>query len=199
MDGSAGPFVFLIECAGLVSQAALRRSIRVLRPVEVIDGDKLARIAPSPTPSFAFEIEFESRAVARQSGSVRLVNGTFKQDLARARTFGFLHEVEALRRVGLARGGSLDNAIVINGDRVMNAEGLRYEDEFVRHKILDSIGDLFLAGAPILGAFTGRKSGHALNNRLLHALFADDASWCFDTSVGVEPASRIDEAQTVAA
>lgn len=198
MDGSAAPFVFLIECAGIVSQAALRRSIRVLRTVEVVDADKTARIAPASVSSFALEIEFASRAVARQSGAIRLVNGAFKTDLARARTFGFLHEVEAARKMGLTLGGSLDNAIVVNGDRVMNAEGLHYEDEFVRHKLLDAIGDLYLAGAPILGAFSGHKSGHGLNNRLLHALFADDTAWCFDTSGG-ESAVAVRELEIVAA
>ena len=186
MDGSAAPFVFLVECAGLVSQPALRRSIRVLRPIEVTAEDRWARLTPSASTTFSFEIDFQSRAIAHQEGLIRLANGNFKTEIARARTFGFAQEVEALRRHGLALGGSLENAIVVSGDRVMNAEGLRYEDEFVRHKILDSIGDLYLAGAPILGHFHGYKAGHALNNQLLRALFADDTAWCYDTSFGAE-------------
>jgi UDP-3-O-[3-hydroxymyristoyl] N-acetylglucosamine deacetylase len=191
MDGSAAPFVFLIECAGIASQAAWRRAIRILRPVEVSDGDRRARLSPSAVPGFTFDIDFASRAIARQHGTFRLVDGAFKAELARARTFGFFDEVEQLRRAGLALGGTLDNAIVIKGDRVLNAEGLRYEDEFVRHKMLDAIGDLYLAGAPILGRFEGRKSGHALNNRLLHTLFADDSAWYYDTiDGGADGASR---------
>ena len=118
-------------------------------------------------------------AVARQESYIKLGNGAFKGELARARTFGFLHEVDQLRKLGLARGGSLDNAIVINGDKVLNEGGLRFSDEFVRHKILDSIGDLYLAGAPILGHFHGCRSGHALNNQLLRAMFADKTAWCY--------------------
>ncbi|HET8727639.1 MAG TPA: UDP-3-O-acyl-N-acetylglucosamine deacetylase [Alphaproteobacteria bacterium] len=186
MDGSAAPFVFLIECAGLVSQAASRTVIRILKPVEVQDGSKLASFVPANDFSFSMEIEFASRAVSRQQGYVRLANGAFKSEVARARTFGFLNDVEHLRSLGLALGGSLDNAIVINDDRVMNEEGLRYKDEFVRHKILDSVGDLYLAGAPILGHFHGVKSGHALNNRLLHALFADESAWCYDTMDAID-------------
>ena len=129
--------------------------------------------------SFSFEIDFASAAVARQESYIKLGNGAFKGELARARTFGFLHEVDQLRKLGLARGGSLDNAIVINGDKVLNEGGLRFSDEFVRHKILDSIGDLYLAGAPILGHFHGCRSGHALNNQLLRAMFADKTAWCY--------------------
>ena len=129
--------------------------------------------------SFSFEIDFASAAVARQESYIKLGNGAFKGELARARTFGFLHEVDQMRKLGLARGGSLDNAIVINGDKVLNEGGLRFSDEFVRHKILDSIGDLYLAGAPILGHFHGCRSGHALNNQLLRAMFADKTAWCY--------------------
>jgi UDP-3-O-[3-hydroxymyristoyl] N-acetylglucosamine deacetylase len=182
MDGSAAPFVFLVECAGIAQQAAARRAIRVLRRVEVRDGGRIASLSPGTGSSFSFEIDFPSAAVARQEGYIRLSRGSFENDLARARTFGFLAEVEGLRARGLALGGSLDNAIVIDGDAVLNPDGLRFEDEFVRHKLLDSIGDLYLAGAPIVGHFHGHKSGHALNHRLLEALFADDGAWCFDTA-----------------
>jgi len=181
MDGSAGPFVFLIECAGVVEQAAPRRVIRVLKPVVVEQGRAAARLTPGAFLSLNFEIDFVNATVARQSIALGLVNGTFRKELAHARTFGFLDEVEKLWAAGLARGGSLDNAVVIAGDRVLNAEGLRYDDEFVRHKALDAVGDLYLAGGPIIGAFSGVCSGHAINNRLLRALFADPSAWCFDT------------------
>jgi UDP-3-O-[3-hydroxymyristoyl] N-acetylglucosamine deacetylase len=182
MDGSAAPFVFLIECAGIAHQAAARRAIRVLRRVEVREGGRSVSLSPGTGSSFSFEIDFPSAAVAHQEGYIRLAQGSFEADLARARTFGFLSEVESLRARGLALGGSLDNAIVVDGDSVLNPGGLRFEDEFVRHKLLDSIGDLYLAGAPIIGHFHGHRSGHALNHRLLDALFADDAAWCFDTA-----------------
>ncbi len=181
MDGSAAPFVFLIECAGLVSQAATRRAIRLLRTVEVTEGQRWASLSPGAGVSFSFEIEFAAHAVPRQEGYIRLANGAFKADLARARTFGFLNEVKHLRDHGLALGGSLDNAVVMDDGAVLNEGGLRYDDEFVRHKILDSIGDLYLAGAPILGHFHGCKSGHMLNNRLLKTLFTDETAWCYDT------------------
>jgi UDP-3-O-[3-hydroxymyristoyl] N-acetylglucosamine deacetylase len=177
MDGSAAPFVFLIECAGTVMQNATRRAIRVLKPVMV--GDHRKSIALSPADDFAvtFEIDFESALIARQELGVRLVNGAFKTDIARARTFGFDHEVAQLHAAGLARGGSLDNAIVVSGDTILNRDGLRYDDEFVRHKILDCIGDMYLAGAPILGHLHGVRSGHALNHGLLAALLEDPSAW----------------------
>lgn len=180
MDGSAAPFVFLIECAGTAEQDAPRLALRVLRPVVVEEAGKSAALLPSDVPAYGMEIDFASAAVARQRGRVELLDGVFKREIARARTFGFLHEVEAMRKAGLARGGSLENAIVVSGDTVLNEGGLRFEDEFVRHKILDGIGDLYLAGAPILGRFHGVRSGHALNNRLLRALFADDAAWTWE-------------------
>ncbi len=179
MDGSSAPFVFLIECAGIREQEKPRRLIRILKQVTVGDATRFATLSPSPVMSFSFEIDFASAAVARQESYIKLGNGAFKGELARARTFGFLHEVDQLRKLGLARGGSLDNAIVINGDKVLNEGGLRFSDEFVRHKILDSIGDLYLAGAPILGHFHGCRSGHALNNQLLRAMFADKTAWCY--------------------
>jgi UDP-3-O-[3-hydroxymyristoyl] N-acetylglucosamine deacetylase len=177
MDGSAAPFVFLIECAGLARQDEPRRLIRVLKEVSVGEGQRRAVLSPGAGSTFSFEIDFASAAIARQEGYVELAGSVFKNDVARARTFGFLHEVDHLRRIGLARGGSLDNAIVISGDRVLNEGGLRFTDEFVRHKILDSIGDLYLAGGRIAGHFHGSRSGHALNNQILHALFADAGAW----------------------
>lgn len=181
MDGSSEPFVFLIECAGVQEQDAPRRVIRVLKPVSVSDGDCVATLMPADRFTVDMEINFDSAAVERQSLRLGVVNGAFCKELARARTFGFLHEVEAMRAAGLAKGGSLDNAIVISGDEILNEDGLRFDDEFVRHKALDAVGDMYLAGGQVMGAFSGVKSGHALNNKLLHALFADSSAWAYDT------------------
>jgi UDP-3-O-[3-hydroxymyristoyl] N-acetylglucosamine deacetylase len=177
MDGSAQPFVFLIECAGLQEQNIPRRVIEILKPVRVEIGDKLSEIVPSENFTVGFEIDFEEKAVARQQVTVSLINGTFKKEVARARTFGFMHEVEQLRAVGLALGGSLDNAVVVEGDKILNEGGLRYEDEFVRHKVLDAVGDLALSGAVMKGHYRGVRAGHALTNQLLRALFADPTAW----------------------
>lgn len=178
MDGSASPFVFLIDCAGLVEQAAARQAIRVTKAIEIWDEDKFVAIEPSQGFSASFEIDFDSSAIGRSTAFFDLHNGGFKRDICRARTFGFEVEVEHMQKLGLALGGSLENAVVIGKqDQVLNEEGLRYGDEFVRHKVLDAVGDLYLAGGPLLGRFTGSRSGHDLNNRLLHALFADDDAW----------------------
>lgn len=177
MDGSSQPFVCLVERAGVVEQAEARRVMEILKPVTVEDGDRMVELTPSPSFSVGFEIDFDNRAVARQELVVTLINGSFKSEIARARTFGFAEEVAQMRAAGLARGGSLDNAVVISEDRILNEDGLRYDDEFVRHKVLDAVGDLYLAGAPVRGHFRGVRSGHRLNNELLRALFADDAAW----------------------
>ncbi len=177
MDGSAQPFVFLIECAGLLEQEAYRRIIEVLKPVRVENGDKMAELTPSDTFSVMFEIDFDSEIVANQTISVNMVNGNFKKEVARARTFGFMHEVEKLRAAGLGLGGSLDNAVIVAGDKVLNEDGLRYNDEFVRHKVLDAVGDLYTAGGFLQGRYKGVRSGHALTNKLLRALFADKSTW----------------------
>jgi UDP-3-O-[3-hydroxymyristoyl] N-acetylglucosamine deacetylase len=179
MDGSAAPFVFLIECAGLAEQSAPRQAIKILRPVIVRDGDKTAMLRPAEESSLTMEIDFKAAAIGRQAMTVSVSADAFKSEISRARTFGFEQEVEAMRAAGLGRGGSLENAVVIAGDgsSVLNEEGLRYDDEFVRHKLLDAIGDLSLAGAPMQGAFVGVRTGHALNNQLLRALFADSAAW----------------------
>jgi len=179
MDGSSAPFVFLVECAGLHLQEAPRLAIKINEPIMVGDDRKFVSIHPDEAFSVAFEIDFDDSPLAQQQLSLRLVNGTFKTEIARARTFGFAHEVDALREAGLARGGSLDNAVVINGNKVMNGDGLRYSDEFVRHKILDCVGDLYLAGAPIIGAVNALRSGHALNNSFLQALFDNMDAWSF--------------------
>jgi len=177
MDGSAAPFVFLIECAGIAEQIAPRRGIKILKPVSVGAAGSSAALVPADGFRLSFAIDFASSAIRRQELTYDGDGESFKHELSRARTFGFLDDVERMRQAGLARGGSLDNAVVISGDRVLNQEGLRYDDEFVRHKMLDALGDLYLAGGSIMGHFHGMRSGHALNRQLLAALFADPAAW----------------------
>lgn len=186
MDGSSEPFVFLIECAGVLEQDAACRFIRVLKPVTVSENGATASLVPAGHFSVDMEINFDTAAVDQQNLRLGVVNGAFTKELARARTFGFLHEVEAMRAAGLAKGGSLENAIVISGDEIMNEDGLRFDDEFVRHKALDAVGDMYLAGGQLLGAFTGVKSGHALNNKLLRALFSDPSAWSYETLTSVD-------------
>jgi UDP-3-O-[3-hydroxymyristoyl] N-acetylglucosamine deacetylase len=174
MDGSASPFVLLIQQAGIVEQAAPKRFLRVTRRVEVRDADKWARLEPFEGYKLSFSIDFRHPVIERstQSVEVNFAETSYLKEIARARTFGFMHEVEDLRDSGLALGGGLDNAVVLDEYRVLNAEGLRFADEFIRHKLLDAIGDLYLLGKPLLGAFSAHKSGHALNNRLLRAVLA---------------------------
>ncbi len=180
MDGSAGPFVFLIECAGLRISERPRRYLRILETVAIEDGLKRAELAPGQGFSASFDINFDSAPIGRQSYGFDLNSASFKTELCRARTFGFLKDVDQLRALGLARGGSLENAIVIDDGQVLNETGLRYPDEFVRHKLLDGIGDLSLCGAQIRGRFSASRSGHALNNALLHAVFAKRSAWRWD-------------------
>jgi UDP-3-O-[3-hydroxymyristoyl] N-acetylglucosamine deacetylase len=179
MDGSAASFLFLIESAGLQEQDAPRQFIVIKKPVEIKEAGKLARLEPFDGFKLDFTIDFKHPAVDKtgQRHVIDFADSTYAREIGRARTFGFAHEVEALREMGLARGGSLDNAIVLDEHRILNNEELRYDDEFVRHKILDAIGDLYLAGHPIVGAYIAEKSGHALNNALLRALFADPTSY----------------------
>lgn len=186
MDGSAAPFLFLIDCAGVVDLEATRRTLCIKRAVTISEDGKVASLLPSDSYSLDFEIDFDSTAIARQSMRVDFVDGVFKDELSRARTFGFMHEVEALRAAGFAKGGSLENAVVVSGDEVLNEDGLRFDDEFVRHKILDAVGDLYLAGGRIMGHFSGVCTGHALNNKLLRAVFADIANyeWIDTPAVG---------------
>ena len=181
MDGSAAPFVFLIECAGLREQDAPRRAIKILKPILVGDSSKSASLLPDHGFSMSFEIDFASRAVSRQDISLVFDSETFKSEIARARTFGFLQDLDRMRAAGLARGGSLDNAVVVSGDIILNEGGLRYTDEFVRHKLLDALGDCYLTGHPLIGHFRGQRSGHSLNRQVLEALFADPDAWCFTT------------------
>ncbi len=193
LDGSAAPFVFLIDCAGTVSRAgAPAHAIEVLRPVRVEDGAAWAELAPSAARGgleASLTIDFPSTAIGRQSLSMRVTPQGFREALADARTFTLAEEVARLRAAGLARGGSLANAVVVDGPLVLNPGGLRRPDEFVRHKLLDAVGDLALAGAPLRGRFTGHRSGHRLNNRLLHALFADAANWRPASAVPAEGAA----------
>jgi len=177
MDGSAAPFVFLVECAGTTEQSAPRTAIKILKPITVGEDTRSLSILPSDEFSLDFEIDFDSSAIDRQERAFQRVSANFKSDIARARTFGFEQEVDALRNAGLALGGSLDNAVVVSGDTILNEGGLRFDDEFVRHKILDCIGDLYLAGGPVIGEVIASRSGHELNNQLLRAVFADDNAW----------------------
>src|SRR5438477_7534288 len=178
MDGSASPFVLLIQQAGIVEQAAPKRFLRVLRTVEVKEGDKWARLEPFDGYKLSFSIEFRHPVIERstQEVEVNFAETSYLKEIARARTFGFMHEVEDLRDSGLALGGGLDNAVVLDEYRVLNAEGLRFADEFLLHKLLDAMGHLYLLGHPLLGALSAHKSGHALNNRLLRALLADSTA-----------------------
>ncbi len=185
MDGSSEPFVFLIECAGLEILAATRRQIRVLRPVVVEQGDKRIALYPDDTPSVHFEIAFDNPVIGCQALSFIGVNGAFRHDIASARTFGFEAEVAAMHAAGLARGGSLDNAIVVGEENILNQDGLRYDDEFVRHKVLDCVGDMYLAGGRIVGRIEAVRAGHELNNALLRALFADQENWCYEDAFDV--------------
>lgn len=179
MDGSAGPFVFLIQSAGIEEQNALKKFIRIKQPVMVEDGDKWARFDPFHGFKVGFTIEFEHPIFKGrcQEAVVDFSTTSFVKEVSRARTFGFMRDIEYLRERRLALGGTLDNAIVVDDYRVLNEDGLRYEDEFVRHKILDAIGDLYLLGHSLIGAFTGYKSGHALNNHLLRTLLATFSAW----------------------
>ncbi|UYC11439.1 UDP-3-O-acyl-N-acetylglucosamine deacetylase [Xanthomonas sp. CFBP 8445] len=180
MDGSAGPFVFLLQSAGIVEQGKAKRFIRIKREVEVRDGDKIARFVPYDGGyKLGFTIQFDHPMIpAKQSRQeIEFSTMAYIKEISRARTFGFMRDLEYMRERNLGLGGSMDNAIVLDEFRVLNDDGLRYADEFVRHKILDAIGDLYLAGGPILGAYEGYKSGHALNNKLVRALLAEQAAW----------------------
>ena len=179
MDGSAGPFVFLVQSAGIEEQKAPKRFIRIKRAVTVEDGDKWVRFEPFDGFKVAFTIEFDHPVFKGrgQTAEVDFSTTSFVKEVSRARTFGFMSQLEMLRANNLALGGSLDNAVVVDDYRILNEDGLRYEDEFVKHKILDAIGDLYLLGRSLIGAFSGYKSGHALNNRLLRTLLADESAW----------------------
>lgn len=177
LDGSAGSFVFLIQSVGIVEQAAQKKFLKVTAPIEVRDGDKWARLDPHFGFKLRFSIDFAHPAIdaTEQVVEIDFARHSYVTEVSRARTFGFMHEVEGLRQVGLAQGGSLENAIVMDEFRVLNSDGLRSGDEFVKHKILDAIGDLYLVGHPLIAAYSAHKSGHALNNQLLRALLQSSA------------------------
>jgi len=198
MDGSSSLFCDLLLQAGLTAQGAPRRRIRILEPVEIKDGPKWARLTPTSDDHLTLRvrIDFENKAIGVQQMALRMMPGVFARDLAFARTFGFAHDVEKLRAMGLARGGSLENAVVLDGEEIMNPEGLRAGDEFVRHKILDAIGDLMLAGGPIAGAYDANQPGHALNNALVRKLLETPQAWCWETDeaeveLGTEVAAQV--------
>ena len=181
MDGSAVPFLDLIERVGVVAQDAARRAIKILKPVSIDDDGASAALLPGHGFSMSFEIDFTNPLIRRQDMVLTIDPASFRTELAPARTFGLLDDVPRLRAAGLGRGGSLDNVVMVSGNRVLNDGGLRYADEFVRHKLLDAVGDLYLAGGPIIGHFCGVRSGHSLTRRLLAALFADPDAWCATT------------------
>jgi len=188
LDGSAAPFLFLIDCAGVVDQAAARQVIEVLRPVRVESGEAFAELRPAPFGlELALSIDFPAEAIGRQALTLRLTEASFRAELAASRTFTQRADIEAMQEAGLARGGSLENAVVVDGPQVLNPEGLRQPDEFVRHKMLDAVGDLGLAGGAIQGRFVAHRTGHTLNNALLRALFADASAWRI---AAPEPVSR---------
>jgi UDP-3-O-[3-hydroxymyristoyl] N-acetylglucosamine deacetylase len=201
MDGSAATFVYLLRSAGLQEQALPKQFIRVLKPVEVREGEgqdaKWARLEPHEGFALAFSIDFKHPAIDSTAGfaEIDFAKESYAKEIARARTFGFVNEVEALRSMGLARGGSLENAIVVDDYRVLNQEGLRYDDEFVKHKILDAIGDLYLIGKPLIARYVASKSGHAINNQLVRNLLADESAWelvSYDSAETVPAAFRND-------
>ena len=190
MDGSAAPFVFLLQSAGVVEQDALKKFVRIKRKLTVEDADKVASLLPYEGFKVSFTIDFDHPVFRDRTAHAELdfSTGSFEQEVSRARTFGFLHEIEYLRSRGLARGGSVDNAIVVDEYRILNQEGLRYEDEFVRHKVLDAVGDLYLLGHCLIGEFRAYKSGHALNNALVRALIARPDAWEMVTFDDYSPA-----------
>ena len=181
LDGSASPFVFLIDCAGIAEQTAARRVIEILRTVRVEDGESFVELRPASSGGFemAVSIAFAATAIGRQAFSLRVDEGSFRRNLAPARTFAMAADIAGLQAVGLARGGNLGNAIVVDGAQVLNPGGLRMKDEFVRHKMLDLVGDLALAGAPLRARVVAHRPGHGLNNRVLRALFADPSAWAW--------------------
>ncbi len=190
MDGSSGPFVYLLQSAGIVEQAALKKFIRIKKSVEVHSDDKWVRFDPYFGFKIDFTIDFDHPVFEHSSQNVKIdfADNSYIKEVSRARTFGFMHEVEYLRSNGLARGGSLDNAIVLDEYRIINTDGLRYDDEFVKHKVLDAIGDLYVLGHPLIGSFTAHKSGHTMNNQLLRTLLADAEAWEYATFEHIEEA-----------
>jgi len=201
MDGSAGPFAFLVQSAGIAEQNAAKRFIKILKPVEIHDGDRWVRFEPYDGFRVKFTIEFDHPVIRSHSckADIDFSTTSYLKEVARARTFGFMRDIEYLRQRNLVLGGSLDNAVVLDDYRVLNENGLRYDDEFVKHKVLDAIGDLYLIGRNPIGAFTGHKSGHELNNQLVRTLLADESAWEEVTyeDDGRAPISYVQPAQAV--
>lgn len=183
LDGSAGPFVFLLQSAGIEEQSAPKKFVRIKKPIEVREEDRWVKFEPHPGFKISLTIDFDHPAFDKTGRSLTIdfSETSYVKEVARARTFGFMQDVDTLRDQGLALGGSLSNAVVLDDSKVLNSDGLRYKDEFVKHKVLDALGDLYLLGHPIIGAFSGCKSGHALNNALLRRLLADSAAWEYAT------------------
>lgn len=184
MDGSSAPFVFLVQCAGIREQSKPKKVMRILKKIEVEEGDKRCSLHPAAGFKISYLLDYDHPLLRSRKVSIDFARQGYSREVSRARTFGFLHEIESLQKAGLALGGSLENAIVLDQYRVVNEGGLRYEDECVRHKILDTLGDLSLAGLPIVGAFEGERTGHEMNHKLVTALLADASAW------------RIEELQT---
>jgi len=202
MDGSAGPFVFLLQSAGIEEQNVAKRFIRIKKPVKVQEGDKWASFEPFEGFKVGFSIEFNHPIISKRTSRAEIDFSTtsFVKEVSRARTFGFMRDIEMLREHNLALGGSMDNAVVLDDYRVLNEDGLRYEDEFVKHKILDAIGDLYLLGHSLIGAYHAHKSGHELNNKLLRTLIADPAAWeevVYKDDPAVSPISYAHPAQAI--
>jgi len=185
MDGSAAPFVFLIQCAGIKEQSKVRQVMRILKKVTVQDKDKICSLSPANTFKVSYTLDYDHPLLRKHQVCIDFSNQAYTREISRARTFGFLHEIEALQKAGLALGGSLENAVVLDATRVLNENGLRYNDECVRHKILDTVGDLFLSGYPMLAAFEGERTGHAMNSRLVKKLLADPTAWRIESMEGV--------------
>lgn len=192
MDGSSEPFIAAIKEIGVKAQIAPRRAIKILKEVKYVEGDKIVTLKPSVGSVYAMKIEFPHEAIGAQSYELDLFHNGFEDEISAARTFCFAHEVKAMRAQGLALGGSTDNAIVVDQDGIMNEDGLRFEDEFVRHKLLDAVGDIYLAGAPILGRYDGFKAGHAMNNQILQVLFANPDSYAVVDLFSTETAVGLD-------
>ena len=202
LDGSAAPFIYLLQSTGVVAQAAPRRFMRITRPVQVDEGDKYARIEPYEGYRLSFGIEFKHPAfkTSAQTAVLEFTPANYVKEVSRARTFGFMRDFEALRSKNLALGASMDNAVALDAYKVVNPDGLRYDDEFVRHKILDAVGDLYLIGAPLLGAYTAYKSGHALNNQLACAVLKDESAWEWATFADDrQPAANVTSMHALAA
>ena len=202
MDGSAGPFVFLLQSAGIEEQNAAKRFIRIKKPLKVQDGDKWARFDPFEGFKVGFSIDFNHPIISKRTSRAEIDFSTtsYVKEVSRARTFGFMRDIEVLREHNLALGGSMDNAVVLDDYRVLNEDGLRYEDEFVKHKILDAIGDLYLLGHSLIGAYHAHKSGHELNNKLLRALVADTSAWeevSYQEDLAFSPISYAHPAQAI--